>query len=321
MLNRICVAIVGLLIMLPYCFAADRANEPLKPIPDTITLDSKKVKLGKRLFHDKQLSADDTISCASCHSLDRTGVDNDVVSLGMNQQKGAINTPTVLNSSFNFVQFWDGRSRTLEEQVEVHVHNSSVMGSGWKQVIAKLNQDPEYVAAFKESYGTSISSDAIQDAIATFEKSLITPSPFDRYLHGNDTAISENAARGYDIFKQVGCAVCHNGINVGGNMFQKFGLVKDYFTDRGNITEADFGRFNVTKNESDKFYFKVPTLRNIEFTAPYFHDGSVKSLPEAVRIMAKYQLGRELTDNQVADIVEFLKSLTGDGVKHPDRKA
>ena len=310
---------VGLIFVVP-TFAQDMSNEMIKPLPNSLQLDPRKVELGKKLFHDKRLSANDTISCASCHDLNTAGVDNKPVSDGVKGQKGPINSPTVLNSSQNFAQFWDGRAKNLEDQAEGPILNPVEMGSNWRQALSKLKKDPIYVQSFKDIYGTDITPDAIKNAIAVFEESLITPAPFDRYLRGDNKAISSRAKLGYELFKSTGCIACHNGVNVGGNMYQKFGLVEDYFADRGNITEADYGRFNVTKNDTDKYVFKVPTLRNVQYTAPYLHDGSIETLPEVVKIMAKYQLGRTLTDAEVKDIVAFLNSLSGDDVKHPSRK-
>jgi len=288
-------------------------NELIKPLPLESGISSKMIDLGRQLFHDKRLSGDNTISCASCHGILTGGVDNKVTSLGIHGQLGPINSPTVFNSAYNFVQFWDGRATSLEEQADGPVNNPLEMGSDWVQVLEKLNQDPNYLFAFSELFPDGLTSKNIQKAIADYERSLITPNArFDQYLNGDMNAITEQEKSGYTLFKSVGCISCHMGINVGGNMYQKMGLFGDYFSDRGGkITEADFGRYNETKNEAEKHFFKVPSLRNIEKTAPYFHDGSQASLEEAVRIMAQYQLNKELTSKEVEDIVAFLKTLTG----------
>ena len=289
------------------------AEEPLKPLPALGELDMNKLVLGRKLFHDGILSADGTISCSSCHMLTHGGAEPDRTSTGINGQVGPINSPTVLNSSHNFVQFWDGRAKDLREQAEGPVANPIEMGSTWEGVVKRLQGNEEYVADFKELYEDGITKNNVTDAIAVYEEALITPSRFDKYLMGDRTAITEAEKKGYETFKEVGCTACHNGVLVGGGMFQKMGLVKDYFTDRGiEITEADLGRFNVTKNPADKHFFKVPTLRNVELTSPYLHDGTRATLEETVRIMGKYQLGRDLTEAQVNSIVTFLKSLTGE---------
>jgi cytochrome c peroxidase len=289
------------------------ADEPIRPIPLEVKLDAKKVALGDKLFHDKRLSANNSIACASCHGLDRGGVDGQAVSTGINGAKGPINAPTVFNSGFSFRQFWDGRADSLEAQAAGPVHNPKEMGSNWAEVIAKLGRDDALVAAFKESYADGLQAKNIQDAIATFERSLTTPnSRFDKYLRGDQKALSADELQGYRLFKQYGCIACHQGINVGGNMFQQFGVMGDYFKQRGNPTDADLGRFNVTKNPADKHFFKVPSLRNIALTAPYFHDGSARTLNDAVDVMFKFQLGRSAPAQDKELIIKFLRTLTGE---------
>lgn len=291
----------------------DIASEPVKPLEMPKNLNKKKVALGDRLFHDKRLSKDNSISCASCHGLDKGGTDLAPVSTGVNNQKGPINSPTVYNSSYNFTQFWDGRAKDLVEQADGPVNNPKEMGSNWKEVIAKLKDDKEYKKLFDELYEGKMTGENIQDAIAEFEKSLVTiNSPFDKYLKGDASEISQEAIAGYKLFKEKGCTACHMGPAVGGTMFQKMGLVKDYFKDRGNLTEADNGRYNVTKNEADKHFFKVPSLRVAALTPPYFHDASRKTLKDAIKTMGKYQLGIELKDKEVTKIEAFLKSLVGE---------
>ena len=291
---------------------AASAAEPIEPLPLRIELDAAKVALGDKLFHDKRLSRDGTIACASCHRLDSGGVDNTPVSTGIDGAKGSINAPTVLNSGFNFRQFWDGRARSLEEQAAGPIHNPIEMGSDWQQVLAKLRQDTALTAQAAAAYPQGLTEESIVDAIATFKSSLVTPAPFDRYLRGDSSAIDLSAARGYELFKDYGCVACHQGVNVGGNMFQVFGVMGDYFAKRGGPTEADLGRFNVTGLEADKHVFKVPSLRNVALTAPYFHDGSAATLEDAVDVMFRYQLGRSAPAEDKALIVEFLHTLTGD---------
>ena len=293
--------------------AAQTADEPIKPLPLKLTVDARKVELGRALFNDKRLSKDDSLSCASCHDMAKGGADGKPVAVGIGGKVGPINTPTVLNSSFNFRQFWNGRAATLEEQAAGPVHNPDEMGSNWQEVLGKLNQDQALVGKFGAVYKDGLKPANIQDAIASFERSLVTPSRFDRYLRGDLKAINENEAKGYQLFKTYGCVACHQGVNVGGNMYQQFGVMDEYFKLRGKpVTDADLGRYNVTKAEGDRHVFKVPSLRNVELTAPYFHDGASATLEEAVDVMFRFQLGRTAPAADKALIVQFLKTLTGE---------
>ncbi len=288
------------------------SGEPVQPLPQKMDLNEKKVALGNKLFHDTRLSADNTLSCASCHALYKGGTDRMRFSTGINGQVGGINSPTVFNAVFNTKQFWDGRAADLVEQAAGPVHNPIEMGSNWEQVLAKLKQDAGYGEAFKSLYKDGMTGDNIADAIATFEMSLVTPnSRFDQYLHGKTDALNEDELKGYQLFK-VSCASCHAGKNLGGLSFERMGVKRGYFADRGNLTEADNGLFNFTQKESDRHKFKVPTLRNIALTAPYFHDGSTDDLSEAVRIMGKYQVGKNFSEKEVSQIVQFLHTLTGE---------
>ncbi len=293
--------------------ASVSSDEPVHPIETASNLDAGKVELGRKLFHDPRLSHNDELSCASCHDIPTGGTDRRVHSIGIYGAVSPINTPTVLNSGSNLSQFWDGRAETLEQQVEGPILNPTEMGSSWKEVIGKLRRSPEYVQEFRRIYASDIQDAQIKDSIAVFERSLTTPnSRFDRYLRHDITALTNNEQKGYELFKTLGCVSCHQGVNLGGNMYQKLGVMAPYFTDRGHITKSDGGRFNVTGDPDDMHMFKVPTLRNIALTAPYFHDGDAKTLEDAVRKMAKYQLGRELSNEEVGLIVEFLKTLTGE---------
>jgi cytochrome c peroxidase len=288
------------------------SNEPIQPIAALTGLDSRKIALGRRLFDDPHLSHDDSLSCSSCHNLNTGGTDRKVVSIGIHGAAGDINAPTVLNSGFSFSQFWDGRADTLEKQIDGPLQSKTEMGSTWAETIGKLKSSPEYVTDFRQIYHGVIQTDNIKDSIAEFERSLSTPnSRFDRYLRHDTDALTAREQQGYALFKSSGCASCHQGANVGGNMYQKLGVMAPYFMDRGHITRADRGRFNVTGDPGDMYMFKVPSLRNVELTAPYFHDGSARTLAVAVRMMAKYQLGHPLADHDVDLIVEFLKTLTG----------
>jgi cytochrome c peroxidase len=307
------VMLHGIVFALLSGIAAAQTDEPIKPIPIELKLDQRKVALGEKLFNDKRLSRDNTLSCASCHNLSTGGIDGMAISVGINGAKSAVNAPTVFNSGLNFRQFWDGRANSLEEQSAGPVHNPREMGSNWAEVLGKLAQDTALVAQFKALYADGLQSKNIQDGIGTFGRSLFTPNArFDRYLRGDKNAINAEELKGYELFKKYGCVACHQGVAVGGNMFQTFGVMGDYFATRGNPTEADLGRYNVTKNEADKHVFKVPSLRNVALTAPYFHDGSAKTLNDAVAVMFKYQLGRNASSQDQAQVVLFLRTLTGE---------
>ena len=290
------------------------SSQSITPIPAVAAdLDASKVALGNLLFHETSLSSDNTVACAGCHQLAHGGIDGIQYSLGVKGSVSLINTPTVFNSVFNFRQFWNGRAKTLNEQVAGPIHNAVEMGSSWAEVIAKLKQDPAYVAAFAQSYKNGITAENIADALAVFLRTLVTPNArFDKYLKGDASALTPYELSGYALFTSYGCIACHQGVNIGGNMYEKLGIMRDYFKERGNITEADQGRYALTKNPADMHVFKVPGLRNIALTAPYLHDGTAKTLEEAVNVMGKYQLGITLPAEDVARIVAFLHTLTGE---------
>lgn len=279
----------------------------IQPIPAESDYDPAKAELGKSLYFDPALSADGTISCANCHQPTLYGTDNLRFSIGIQGQTGTINAPSVFNSRYNLAQFWDGRAKTLQEQAKAPMVNPVEMGNTHDQVISTLKKNLTYQQTFKTLYPKKgITIDTVADAITEFEKALTTPnSPFDRYLRGDQDAISSEAKEGYELFKAKGCISCHNGINIGGNLYQKFGIFKEYNT-------TNLGRFNVTQKEYDKYFFKVPSLRNVEKTAPYFHEGDVKTLNEAVKMMGEFQLGRLLKPDEIDKIVAFLQSLTGE---------
>ncbi len=285
------------------------AEEPIQPIPFQFDYDRAKVELGKKLFFEPRLSKSGWITCNSCHNLSTGGADNLPSSIGHKWFFGPINSPTVLNAKFNLAQFWDGRAKDLKEQAGGPIANPIEMGSTHEIAVSVLQSIPEYVQWFKEVYGDEkIDIDKVTDAIAAFEETLTTPnSRFDYWLRGYEEYLSETEVEGYSLFKEKGCTMCHNGVGVGGNSYQKFGMVKPYDKDTHTL-----GRYNVTKKEEDRYVFKVPLLRNIELTAPYFHDASTWSLSEAVNIMAEYQLGLSLTDDETNKIVEFLRTLTGE---------
>ncbi len=288
------------------CLSTILLSTPIKPIPDQIKVDAKKVQLGKKLFFDPILSKDGTISCASCHDLQNGGDDGLKFSFGIGGQEGIINSPTVYNAVFNFRQFWDGRAKDLKEQVSGPIENPVEMGHSIDMIVKVLKKSSTYIKEFNNLYLDGITYKNIADAIAEFEKALITPdSPFDKYLKGDKKAISQKAKEGYQLFESKGCVLCHHGVNVGGNFYNKFGIFKD-------AKSTNLGRYNITKREEDKYVFKVPSLRNIALTAPYMHDGRIDTLKGAVELMTKHQLGRYMESGETDAIVAFLKSLTGD---------
>lgn len=291
-----------------------QSNEPIQPIEAPKGVDAAKAELGKKLFFDPRLSKSGFISCNSCHNLSMGGTDNITSSIGHNWNKGPINSPTVLNSSLSFVQFWDGRAPDLKAQAAGPIANPGEMGSTHDLAVSVIASIPRYREEFTKAFGSDgVDIDRVTTAIAEFEKTLVTPnSRFDQWLKGKGDALSAVELDGYRLFKDTGCVACHSGPAVGGSMYQKMGLVAPYKAD-----SPAQGRFDVTKNEADRFMFKVPTLRNVELTYPYFHDGGAKTLPEAVSTMARIQLGKELKPDEVSKIVAFLKTLTGEQPSFP----
>ena len=294
----------------------ERAGEPVRPIVAVAETDPLKVQLGFDLFHDTRLSVDNTISCASCHALDTGGVDNHQYSHGVEQRMGGVNAPTVYNAVYNFVQFWDGRAQTLAEQAAGPPLNPVEMAStSFDEIIVKLQGDKRYVEMFSTLYPEQgITEATITDAIEEFERTLVTPnSQFDKWLLGDNEALTAEELRGYELFKENSCATCHVGINLGGESYELMGLRRHYFEERGmELTEEDNGRYKQTQEERDRHRFKVPGLRNVELTWPYYHDGSRVTMDEAVRDMALYQCDVELADEDVEAIVAFLTTLTGE---------
>jgi cytochrome c peroxidase len=290
------------------------AGEPIKPIVAANVSNPAMVELGKKLFFDPRLSKSGFISCNSRHNLSMGGTDNLKTSIGHQWNQGPINAPTVLNSSLSLAQFWDGRAKDLQAQAGGPIDNPGEMGSTHALAVEVLQSIPAYVADFKASFGSDkIGIEQVTKAIAAFEETLVTPnSRFDKWLKGDQMALSANELAGYKLFKDSGCVACHNGPAVGGNSYQKMGVVAPY-----KASSPAEGRFAVTGKDADRFNFKVPTLRNVELTYPYFHDGAVNTLTEAVETMGRIQLGKKFTADENARIVAFLKTLTGD---QPDFK-
>ncbi|MDI3356623.1 c-type cytochrome [Pseudomonas sp. UYIF39] len=297
------------------CLSASAAplDEALKPLPAVPQQNPLRVELGRQLFNEPRLSVDSSLSCASCHRLENGGADNKAFSIGFAGLPLTINTPSVFNASLNFRQFWNGRADTLETQIHGVVQSPSEMGSNWEHVVQTLTADAAYQTSFTNAYPDGVTMNNVQNALATYERTLISAnSRFDQYLQGDTDILTLDEKYGYQRFKDYGCIACHQGVNIGGNMFQKFGVMGDYFKTRGNPTEADLGRYLVTKDEEDRNVFKVPSLRNVAVTAPYFHDGSAKTLEEAVDVMFKFQLGRIPSADDKTLIIKFLKTLTGE---------
>ncbi len=291
------------LLLLPLLLLA---RSPLAPIPQKVPYDKELAELGKVLFFDPMLSSDRSVSCASCHKPEHGGADDKPLSIGVGGQKGDLNSPTVYNSFFNFAQFWNGRVATLQEQTLGPLHNPKEMNMSDSLLLTRLQNSPYYPKAFEEIFGSQkITIDMVTKAIAEFEKALYTPnSKFDRFLR-KETTLSPKEHKGYLLFKELGCITCHNGINIGGNSFQKIGTVIPY---QG---PSPHDRYEVTKNPDHKGVYKVPTLRNIALTAPYFHDGSVSTLRQAIKKMSYHNLGFRLTPEEQEALVAFLHTLTG----------
>ena len=294
--------------------AEEFAGEQVQPLPPPIAVNPEKVNLGFLLYHDTRLSGDNTISCATCHDLNTAGADRLQFSKGIRGQLGDSNAPTVYNSALNFAQFWDGRAADLQEQAAGPPLNPVEMGSeSFDDICAVLSQDKAFTEAFMKTYPDGLSEAAITDAIAEFEKTLLTPSRFDKYLQGNKNALTAEEVKGYEVFKRNKCATCHVGMNIGGQSYEYFGIKANYFDFRGTeLTDEDNGRFVVTGNESDRHKFKTPALRNVLLTYPYMHDGAVQTIEEAVKIMSEFQMGKKLSDKEVEQMVIFLKTLTGE---------
>jgi cytochrome c peroxidase len=289
------------------------SGDAITPLPLSVDLDPRRVAIGQKLFADPRLSHDGTIACATCHPLDQGGTDHLQRSIGIRGTPVGRNAPTVFNSGFNFRQFWDGRAATLEDQVGGPLTSPDEMGSNWPEALDRLNASPNYSQAFASIYATHATEDAVKDAIATYERSLVTPnSRFDQYLRGDHAVLTSDELEGYRMFRSYGCISCHQGMNIGGNMYQRIGVMEPYSPFINADAQNDRGRFRLTNDPADDHVFKVPSLRNVAVTGPYFHDGSQVNLESAVTAMGYYQLGRLLTPDEVQHLVAFLGTLTGE---------
>lgn len=288
-----------------------RTPEPLTPIPAVVTEDPRHVQLGERLFHDPRLSHDNRQSCATCHPLDRGGMDGQPRAVSLYGQSRLRNTPTIFNVGLNFWFNWDGGTHTLEAHADKLLRNPTVMNTTWPELQGKLAREATYVAAFRAAYRDGLTWSNVIAALVSFERSLTTPhSRFDAYLSGNQQALSDDEQHGYGLFKAYGCVACHQGVNIGGNMFAKLGVFRS--PDATSEEAVDKGRANVTQRPQDTRVFRVPSLRNVAVTAPYFHDGQAPTLAIAVETMARVQLGKTLTTEEIDRIVQFLRTLTGE---------
>jgi len=298
--------------------AAPSPDDPIEPLPLTLELDARKVALGGQLFDDPILSPGGDVTCTTCHVLARGGVDRRRKSVLAGHSEPLVNTPTIFNLAFNFRYHWGGSFDELTAELKVPIESGRAMATTFDDIVKRLRASETYPRAFREIYADGVTVDTFKDAMVEYERSLYTPNArFDRYLRGDEHALTPDEKAGYGLFKNYGCISCHQGINIGGNMFQKLGVMRDYFEERGVTGEGDFGRYNVTKKESDRHVFRVPSLRNVAVTAPYFHDGSAETLEQAVQVMAEYQLGRPLSSDQSALIVAFLETLTGEYLGKP----
>ena len=289
--------------------AQDR--EPIVPVPRSIKLDPARVSLGQRLFGDVRLSRDKNLSCASCHPLEHGGMDGLPVAKSSVAGPHLRNTLTVFNVGLSSTYNWDGVTDSLERHTNLVLLNPALMNISWSEVLKRMNADTGYVSAFRSAYSQGLTRSTVLDAIATFERSLLTPnSRFDRYLRGEPDALATREKEGYRLFKAYGCVSCHQGVNVGGNLYQKFGVFKEMIPIERS--PSDLGRFRITKASRDRHVFRVPSLRNVAVTPPYFHDGREPKLKEAVNTMAKAQLGRSLKDDESSQIAAYLKTLTGE---------
>lgn len=288
------------------------AAEPVDPIEPVKIENPALVELGKMLFFEPRLSRSGFISCNSCHNLATGGVDNLKTSIGDRWAQGPINSPTVLNSYGQIAQFWDGRAKTLAEQAAGPIANPLEMASTHEQAVKVIASIPGYAEYFKKAFGDSkVDIGRITDAIAEFERTLVTPNDrFDQWLKGDKEAITDQELKGYQLFKSSGCMICHNGAQLGGQSFQKMGAIRPYQT-----TNTAEGVKAISGRDQDRMLFKVPVLRNVELTYPYFHDGEAETLEEAVNIMGDVQLGKRYTPEETAQIVAFLKTLTGEQPK------
>jgi cytochrome c peroxidase len=289
-----------------------RAGEPLRPLPQAVAGDPRKVALGRLLFRERALSGDGSVACIDCHLFEHGGADPRPRSRGSDGRVGATNSPSVFNLEFQGMYGWSGEARTLAEHIALPLGRVAVMDMDDARMIGALTGTAS-ARGFAAVYADGLTAANVRDALIAYERSLVTPNAaIDRFLRGDAGALTPEQLQGYRLFKSHGCASCHQGTNAGGNLLQRFGVFGDYFAERGDEAPADQGRFNITGREEDRHVFRVPSLRNVALTAPYFHDGSAATLEEAIDVMARFQLGRSLGDAETAALAAFLTALTGD---------
>jgi cytochrome c peroxidase len=294
------------------------AGDPITPIPLDVQLDPRKVALGARLFADPRLSKDGAVTCATCHARSLALADGRARSHAPGRPEAAFNAPTLYNVAYLYKLNWNGKFSSLEDQVGGAMQNPAAMATTWPEALPRLAGDTDYQATFGALYSDGLTAANVADAIAELERSMRTPNaPFDRFLRGDDGAIGEKEKSGWAIFKDYGCISCHQGIGVGGNLLARFGVFREFLEERGGLAERDLGRFAVTGRPEDRFVFRVPSLRNVALTAPYFHDGSAPTLEAAIEVMGRVQLGRDLGLDQVDALVAFLGALTGEPAGGP----
>lgn len=286
--------------------------QPIEPLPLTSDFDAVRAALGEELFREARMSGDSKVACTDCHHQDHGWADDRAHSRVSDRPESAVNVPTMYNVRYLYKLAWSGKYETLESHVDALMVNPKVMASSWEIACKHLGEVAHYRARFARVFRDGLIASNVREAILDYERSLVTPNaPFDQYLRGDAQAVSPEVKAGYAMFKSYGCSSCHQGVAIGGNVFERFGVLRDFFADRGHFDDADLGRFNVTQRDQDRFVFRVPSLRNVALTAPYFHDGSAATLEDAVEAMAHYQLGRDLDERDRHALVAFLRSLTG----------
>jgi cytochrome c peroxidase len=291
---------------------AEDGDNAFAPLPQSIDLDQRKVALGARLFRDKRVSGDGMVACVDCHAFDRGGANGLYRSDLPGRPPVAVNVPSIFNAAFAFRFGWSGKFEDIGQQLDAAMELKTAMRATWHGAATVLARDAEYVDAFAQIYPEGLTPLSLREALAVYSLSLITPNArFDRFLRG-EIELSPSEQHGYDLFREYGCVSCHQGIDIGGNMLQRFGVMRNYFDDRGAVQPADRGLYAATGRDEDMYVFRVPSLRNVALTAPYFHDGSAESLEDAAQDMALYQLGRQLSSEQASGIAAFLRSLTGE---------
>jgi cytochrome c peroxidase len=300
--------------------AASAPADPIAPIPLHADLDARKVALGARLFDDPIMSRDGAVACRTCHLRELTLADGRSRSQAPGRPESAFNAPTLYNVAYNDKLNWNGKFSTLEDHVGGAMQNASAMDTPWPEAVRRLEGVPAYRAAFGALYPRGITAESAADAIAEYERSLRTPgSRYDRWLRGDHAALTDAELEGWALFRSYGCVSCHQGMNVGGNLLERFGVFGEYLQPRGGAADPSLGRFLVTGREEDRFVFRVPSLRNVALTAPYFHDGSAATLEIAIEVMGRVQLGRRLPSEHVERIAAFLETLTGEPADEPPR--